>query len=325
MPTRPKTPQIHRRLVGAPIEDPPSVALAEEPVEEQEETPIPPDPSEETGEDLDLVRLYLQDIGRVPLLSREEEIALAQRAEKGDVEARRRLVEANLRLVVSIAKRYGGRGLSLGDLIQEGTLGLIHAVKKFDWRRGVRFSTYATWWIRQAVARAVIDQGRTIRLPLYTTDIVRRIHRLSDQLSQELGREPSSEELARASGLTKKDLENLRIMSQEPLSLDAPIEGNEPDPLGSLLSDIRTVNPEDQATDLALKEEVRKLLDELTPRERRILELRFGLDDGVAHSLEEIGKRFGVTRERVRQIEAQAIRKLRHRTRASRLRAWLAS
>ncbi|MDR7434780.1 MAG: sigma-70 family RNA polymerase sigma factor [Armatimonadota bacterium] len=324
MTTRAKSLEPERALVRGPINDLPSVAGTEEIVENEEASP-PPDSSEESGEDLDLVRLYLQDIGRVPLLSREEEIALAQRAEAGDLEARKRLVEANLRLVVSIAKRYGGRGLSLGDLIQEGTLGLIHAVKKFDWRRGVRFSTYATWWIRQAVARAVIDQGRTIRLPLYTTDIVRRIHRLSDQLSQKLGREPSLEEIARESGLSKKDVENLRMMSQEPLSLDAPIEGNEPDPLGNLLSDIRAVNPEDQATDWALKEEVRRLLSELTPRERKILELRFGLDDGVAHSLEEIGRKFGVTRERVRQIEAQAIRKLRHRARASRLSAWLAS
>ncbi|MDR5694586.1 MAG: sigma-70 family RNA polymerase sigma factor [Armatimonadota bacterium] len=299
------------------------------PDEEHEEISLSQDGPEGKWEDLDLIRLYLQDIGQVPLLSREEEIALAQRVEMGDLEAKKRMIEANLRLVVSIAKRYIRKGLDFGDLIQDGTLGLIHAVEKFDWRRGAKFSTYATWWIRQAVARAVIDQGRTIRLPMYTTDIVRRIHRLSNQLSQKLGREPSLEEISEASGLPPKLVESLRVAHQGPVSLDAPldtpIEGDELDSLVNLLTDLGDSAPEEEAMRWAFREEVRRLLEELNPRERGILELRYGLNDGVARSLEEVGRMFGITRERVRQIEVQAIRKLQHRTETSGLLEWLAS
>ena len=260
----------------------------------------------------DPVRMYLKEIGKVPLLSAEEEIELAKKMEMGDLEAKQRLAEANLRLVVSIAKRYVGRGMLFLDLIQEGNLGLIKAVEKFDYRKGYKFSTYATWWIRQAITRAIADQARTIRIPVHMVETINKLIRVSRQLLQELGREPTPEEIA----------EQMNI-SQEPVSLETPIGEEEDSHLGDFIQDDNVPVPADAAAFTLLKEQLVEVLGTLTEREQKVLRLRFGLDDGRARTLEEVGKEFNVTRERIRQIEAKALRKLRHPSRSRKLKDYL--
>ena len=287
-----------------------------------------------TEEDLDIsipegiciddpVRMYLKEIGKVPLLSAEEEVQLALRMEKGDVEAKRRLAEANLRLVVSIAKRYVGRGMLFLDLIQEGNLGLIKAVEKFDYRKGFKFSTYATWWIRQAITRAIADQARTIRIPVHMVETINKLIRVSRQLLQELGREPLPEEIAREMSMTVEKVREIMKISQEPVSLETPIGEEEDSHLGDFIPDDDAPAPAEAAAFTLLKEQLIDVLDTLTPREEKVLRLRFGLDDGRARTLEEVGKEFSVTRERIRQIEAKALRKLRHPSRSKKLKDYL--
>lgn len=287
-----------------------------------------------TEEDLDLsipegisiddpVRMYLKEIGKVPLLSADEEINLAQRMEKGEQEAKRRLAEANLRLVVSIAKRYVGRGMLFLDLIQEGNLGLIKAVEKFDYRKGYKFSTYATWWIRQAITRAIADQARTIRIPVHMVETINKLIRVSRQLLQELGREPHPEEIAREMGMTVDKVREIMKIAQEPVSLETPIGEEEDSHLGDFIPDDDAPAPAESAAFTLLKEQLIDVLDTLTPREEKVLRLRFGLDDGRARTLEEVGKEFNVTRERIRQIEAKALRKLRHPSRSKKLKDYL--
>ena len=271
----------------------------------------------------DPVRMYLREIGKIPLLTPEEEIELAKRIEDGDEEAKRKLIEANLRLVVSIAKKYIGRGLSFLDLIQEGNLGLIRAVEKFDYRKGFKFSTYATWWIRQAITRAIADQARTIRIPVHMVETINKLIRVSRQLVQQLGREPTTEEIAQALGLPPEKVEDIQRIAQEPVSLETPIGEEEDSQLGDFLEDKESPNPEEATAGQLLREQLEEMLGELTEREREVLRLRFGLEDGHAHTLEEVGKRFNVTRERIRQIEAKALRKLRHPSRSKRLRDYL--
>ena len=271
----------------------------------------------------DPVRMYLREIGKIPLLTPEEEIELAKRIEEGDEEAKRKLIEANLRLVVSIAKKYIGRGLSFLDLIQEGNLGLIRAVEKFDYRKGFKFSTYATWWIRQAITRAIADQARTIRIPVHMVETINKLIRVSRQLVQQLGREPATEEIAQALGLPPEKVEDIQRIAQEPVSLETPIGEEEDSQLGDFLEDKESPNPEEATAGQLLREQLEEMLGELTEREREVLRLRFGLEDGHAHTLEEVGKRFNVTRERIRQIEAKALRKLRHPSRSKRLRDYL--
>ena len=271
----------------------------------------------------DPVRMYLREIGKIPLLTPEEEIELAKRIEDGDEEAKRKLIEANLRLVVSIAKKYIGRGLSFLDLIQEGNLGLIRAVEKFDYRKGFKFSTYATWWIRQAITRAIADQARTIRIPVHMVETINKLIRVSRQLVQQLGREPATEEIAQALGLPPEKVEDIQRIAQEPVSLETPIGEEEDSQLGDFLEDKESPNPEEATAGQLLREQLEEMLGELTEREREVLRLRFGLEDGHAHTLEEVGKRFNVTRERIRQIEAKALRKLRHPSRSKRLRDYL--
>ena len=271
----------------------------------------------------DPVRMYLKEIGKVTLLSSDEEIELAQRMEQGDDEAKKRLAEANLRLVVSIAKRYVGRGMQFLDLIQEGNLGLIKAVEKFDYRKGYKFSTYATWWIRQAITRAIADQARTIRIPVHMVETINKLIRVSRQLLQELGREPSSEEIAEAMELPVERVREILKISQEPVSLETPIGEEEDSHLGDFIQDDNVPVPADAAAFAVLKEELMKVLDTLTEREQKVLRLRFGLDDGRARTLEEVGKEFNVTRERIRQIEAKALRKLRHPSRSRKLKDFL--
>ncbi|HOJ81834.1 MAG TPA: RNA polymerase sigma factor RpoD [Acetomicrobium flavidum] len=271
----------------------------------------------------DPVRMYLREIGKIPLLTPEEEIELAKRVEEGDEEAKKKLIEANLRLVVSIAKKYIGRGLSFLDLIQEGNLGLIRAVEKFDYRKGFKFSTYATWWIRQAITRAIADQARTIRIPVHMVETINKLIRVSRQLVQQLGREPTTEEIAQALGLPPEKVEDIQRIAQEPVSLETPIGEEEDSQLGDFLEDKESPNPEEATAGQLLREQLEEMLDELTEREREVLRLRFGLEDGHAHTLEEVGKRFNVTRERIRQIEAKALRKLRHPSRSKRLRDYL--
>ena len=271
----------------------------------------------------DPVRMYLKEIGKVPLLTAEEEIELAKRMELGDQEAKKRLAEANLRLVVSIAKRYVGRGMLFLDLIQEGNLGLIKAVEKFDYRKGYKFSTYATWWIRQAITRAIADQARTIRIPVHMVETINKLIRVSRQLLQELGREPTPEEIAEEMHMSVERVREILKISQEPVSLETPIGEEEDSHLGDFIQDDNVPVPADAAAFTMLKEQLEDVLSTLTDREQKVLRLRFGLDDGRARTLEEVGKEFNVTRERIRQIEAKALRKLRHPSRSRKLKDYL--
>ena len=271
----------------------------------------------------DPVRMYLKEIGKVPLLSAEEEIELAKRMENGDQNAKKRLVEANLRLVVSIAKRYVGRGMLFLDLIQEGNLGLIKAVEKFDYRKGYKFSTYATWWIRQAITRAIADQARTIRIPVHMVETINKLIRVSRQLLQELGREPSPEEIAAEMDMPVERVREILKISQEPVSMETPIGEEEDSHLGDFIEDDNVPAPAEAAAFTLLKEQLDEVLSTLTDREQKVLRLRFGLEDGRARTLEEVGKEFKVTRERIRQIEAKALRKLRHPSRSRKLKDYL--
>ena len=271
----------------------------------------------------DPVRMYLKEIGKVPLLSAEEEIELAKRMEAGDEEAKKKLCEANLRLVVSIAKRYVGRGMLFLDLIQEGNLGLIKAVDKFDWRKGYKFSTYATWWIRQAITRSIADQARTIRIPVHMVETINKLIRVSRQLLQELGREPSPEEIAKEMDITEEKVREILKIAQEPVSLETPIGEEEDSHLGDFIPDDDVPAPAEAAAFTMLKEQLIEVLDTLTEREQKVLTLRFGLEDGHARTLEEVGRQFDVTRERIRQIEAKALRKLRHPSRSKKLKDYL--
>lgn len=271
----------------------------------------------------DPVRMYLKEIGKIPLLSTEEEIELAKRMELGDPEAKKRLAETNLRLVVSIAKRYVGRGMQFLDLIQEGNLGLIKAVEKFDYTKGYKFSTYATWWIRQAITRSIADQARTIRIPVHMVETINRLIRTSRQLLQELGREPQPEEIADAMNLPVERVREIMKISQEPVSLETPIGEEEDSHLGDFIQDEQVAVPADAAAFTLLHEQLMEVLDSLTEREQKVLKLRFGLEDGRPRTLEEVGKEFNVTRERIRQIEAKSLRKLRHPSRSKKLKDYL--
>ena len=272
---------------------------------------------------VDPVRMYLKEIGRVPLLTADEEIELARRMEAGDESARHRLEEANLRLVVSIAKRYVGRGMLFLDLIQEGNLGLLKAVEKFDYSKGYKFSTYATWWIRQAITRAIADQARTIRIPVHMVETINKLVRISRQLLQELGRDPHPEEVAREMGISVARVHEIMKIAQEPVSLETPIGEEEDSHLGDFIEDEAALDPADAASVMLLKEQITEVLQTLAPREAEVLRLRFGLEDGRSRTLEEVGQSFGVTRERIRQIEAKALRKLRHPSRSKVLRDFL--
>ncbi|AYD41472.1 RNA polymerase sigma factor RpoD [Clostridium fermenticellae] len=271
----------------------------------------------------DPVRMYLKEIGKVPLLYPEQEVELAQKIENGDLVAKKKLAEANLRLVVSIAKRYVGRGMLFLDLIQEGNLGLIKAVEKFDYRKGYKFSTYATWWIRQAITRAIADQARTIRIPVHMVETINKLVRVSRQLLQELGREPQPEEIAKIMEMPVDKVREIMKIAQEPVSLETPIGEEEDSHLGDFIPDDEAPAPAEAAAFTMLKEQLINVLDTLTPREEKVLRLRFGLDDGRARTLEEVGKEFNVTRERIRQIEAKALRKLRHPSRSKKLKDYL--
>ena len=271
----------------------------------------------------DPVRMYLKEIGKISLLSLQEETELSERIAEGDEVAKNRLAESNLRLVVSIAKRYVGRGLLFLDLIQEGNIGLMKAVEKFDYDKGYKFSTYATWWIRQAITRALADQARTIRVPVHMVETINKMARIERQMTLELNREPTDQELAKKMGLSADKIVEIRKISQDPVSLETPIGEEDDSHLGDFLADERTMSPEEFATYEILKDELREVLDTLTVREKEVLELRFGLFDGSSHTLEEVGKQFKVTRERIRQIEAKALRKLRHPSRAKKLKDFL--
>lgn len=271
----------------------------------------------------DPVRMYLKEIGKIPLLTPEEEIELAKRIEQGDEEAKKRLAEANLRLVVSIAKRYVGRGMLFLDLIQEGNLGLLKAVEKFDYRKGYKFSTYATWWIRQAITRAIADQARTIRIPVHMVETINKLVRVSRQLLQEKGREPTPEEIAKEMNMPVEKVREILKIAQEPVSLETPIGEEEDSHLGDFIPDDDALAPSEAAAYSMLKEQLLEVLDSLNERERKVLKLRFGLEDGRARTLEEVGKEFNVTRERIRQIEAKALRKLRHPSRSKKLKDFL--
>ena len=298
--------------------------IKENTVSEADPAPVPDDrlddltPPEGISID-DPVRMYLKEIGKVPLLTADEEIELAKRMEEGDVDAKHRLCEANLRLVVSIAKRYVGRGMLFLDLIQEGNLGLIKAVDKFDYRKGYKFSTYATWWIRQAITRAIADQARTIRIPVHMVETINKLIRVSRQLLQEYGREPLPEEIAEEMGISEEKVREIIKIAQEPVSLETPIGEEEDSHLGDFLPDEDAPAPAEAAAFTLLKEQLMSVLSTLTPREEMVLKLRFGLEDGRQRTLEEVGKEFKVTRERIRQIEAKALRKLRHPSRSRKL------
>ena len=271
----------------------------------------------------DPVRMYLKEIGKVPLLSAEEEIELAKRMEQGDEYAKKKLCEANLSLVVSISKRYVGRGMLFLDLIQEGNIGLIKAVDKFDWRKGYKFSTYATWWIRQAITRSIADQARTIRIPVHMVETINKLMRIQRQLLQEYGRDVKPEEIAKEMDLTVEKVREILKIAQEPVSLETPIGEEEDSHLGDFIEDDKIASPSDAATFSMLKEQLMEVLGTLTDREQKVLKLRFGLEDGRARTLEEVGKEFDVTRERIRQIEAKALRKLRHPSRSKKLKDYL--
>ena len=271
----------------------------------------------------DPVRMYLKEIGKVPLLSAEEEIELAKRMEEGDADAKHRLCEANLRLVVSIAKRYVGRGMLFLDLIQEGNLGLIKAVEKFDYRKGYKFSTYATWWIRQAITRAIADQARTIRIPVHMVETINKLIRVNRQLVQEYGRDPRPDEIAKEMGISEEKVREILKIAQEPVSLETPIGEEDDSHLGDFIPDDDAPAPAEAVASTLLKEQLMEVLGSLTPREARVLRLRYGLDDGKARTLEEVGREFNVTRERIRQIEAKALRKLRHPSRSKKLKDFL--
>lgn len=273
----------------------------------------------------DPVHMYLKEIGKIPLLSTEEELCLAKKAQEGDKEAKKRLAEANLRLVVSVAKRYIGRGMLFSDLIQEGNLGLIKAVEKFDYTKGYKFSTYATWWIRQAITRAIADQARTIRIPVHMVETINRMLRLSRRMVQELGREPTPEELAQKMGIGVEKVNEILKASQSPVSLETPIGEEEDSHLGDFIQDNHMPIPSEAATHTLLCEQLEEVLKTLSDREEQVLRLRFGLDDGRQRTLEEVGKEFHVTRERIRQIEAKALRKLKHPTRSKKLRDYLSA
>ena len=299
-----------------------------------EEEPVDDDPPEKEEVEIDLsvpegislddpVRMYLKEIGHVPLLTAEEEVELARRMEAGDEEARHRLEEANLRLVVSIAKRYVGRGMLFLDLIQEGNLGLLKAVEKFDYSKGYKFSTYATWWIRQAITRAIADQARTIRIPVHMVETINKLIRISRQLLQELGRDPRPEEIAKEMGISVVRVHEIMKIAQEPVSLETPIGEEEGSHLGDFIEDEAAPAPAEAASFMLLREQLEEVLETLTDREKNVLRLRFGLEDGRSRTLEEVGQSFGVTRERIRQIEAKALRKLRHPSRSKVLRDFL--
>ena len=295
-----------------------NAALESPPEEAEVDLSIP----EGVGID-DPVRMYLKEIGRVPLLTPEEEVVLAKLMEEGEEEAKRRLAEANLRLVVSIAKRYVGRGMLFLDLIQEGNLGLIKAVEKFDYRKGYKFSTYATWWIRQAITRAIADQARTIRIPVHMVETINKLIRVQRQLLQELGREPSPDEIAKEMNISEEKVREIQKIAQEPVSLETPIGEEEDSHLGDFIEDHDARAPAEEASFTLLREQLDEVLKTLTDREQRVLRLRFGLDDGRARTLEEVGQKFGVTRERIRQIEAKTLRKLRHPSRSKKLKDYL--
>ena len=296
----------------------PEASLNAEPEQEEIDISVPEGISID-----DPVRMYLKEIGKVPLLSAEEEIELAQRMEQGDEEAKKRLCEANLRLVVSIAKRYVGRGMLFLDLIQEGNLGLIKAVEKFDYRKGYKFSTYATWWIRQAITRAIADQARTIRIPVHMVETINKLIRIQRQLLQDLGRDPVPEEIGAEMNLPTKKVREILKIAQEPVSLETPIGEEDDSHLGDFIEDKDATSPEQHAASEMLKTQLAEVLDTLTDREENVLRLRFGLDDDNPRTLEEVGRVFGVTRERIRQIEAKALRKLRHPSRSNQLRDFL--
>ncbi len=290
--------------------------------EEEQEKAAELEPLEGISID-DPVRMYLKEIGRVPLLTAQEEVELAKRMERGDEEAKRKLIEANLRLVVAIAKKYVGRGMLFLDLIQEGNLGLIRAVEKFDWRKGFKFSTYATWWIRQAITRALADQARTIRIPVHMVETINKLVRVSRQLLQQKGREPTPEEIAEEMKLPVERVREIMKIAQEPISLETPIGEEEDSHLGDFIEDAEALAPAEAASYTMLKEQLEGVLETLTARERNVLKLRFGLEDGRPRTLEEVGREFGVTRERIRQIEAKALRKLRHPSRSKRLKDFI--
>ena len=271
----------------------------------------------------DPVKMYLKDIGRVPLLSAEEEVELAKRMQENDEAAKKRLSEANLRLVVSIAKRYVGRGMLFLDLIQEGNLGLMKAVEKFDYQKGFKFSTYATWWIRQSITRAIADQARTIRIPVHMVETINKLTRVQRVLLQELGREPTPSEIAEKMGVTEERVREIQKIAQDPVSLETPIGEEEDSHLGDFIEDEKTTTPSDSVAFTMLKEQLLGVLDTLTPREEKVLRLRYGIDDGKPRTLEEVGREFNVTRERIRQIEAKALRKLRHPSRSKKLKDFL--
>ncbi len=271
----------------------------------------------------DPVKMYLKDIGRVPLLTAEEEVDLAKRMQENDISARKRLSEANLRLVVSIAKRYVGRGMLFLDLIQEGNLGLMKAVEKFDYEKGFKFSTYATWWIRQSITRAIADQARTIRIPVHMVETINKLTRVQRVLLQELGREPVPSEIAEKMGVTEERVREIQKIAQDPVSLETPIGEEEDSHLGDFIEDEKTMTPSESVAFTMLKEQLLGVLDTLTPREEKVLRLRYGIDDGKPRTLEEVGREFNVTRERIRQIEAKALRKLRHPSRSKKLKDYL--
>ncbi|HIS28138.1 MAG TPA: RNA polymerase sigma factor RpoD [Candidatus Avamphibacillus intestinigallinarum] len=313
-------------------DDPTMEAIAKEELEAEDEFGVDKKDKKEANKELsvplgikinDPVRMYLKEIGRVDLLSADQEVELAQRIETGDEEAKRRLAEANLRLVVSIAKRYVGRGMLFLDLIQEGNMGLIKAVEKFDYTKGFKFSTYATWWIRQAITRAIADQARTIRIPVHMVETINKLIRVQRQLLQDFGREPTPEEIGEEMELSPDKVRDILKIAQEPVSLETPIGEEDDSHLGDFIEDQEAVSPSDHAAYELLKEQLEDVLDTLTDREENVLRLRFGLDDGRTRTLEEVGRVFGVTRERIRQIEAKALRKLRHPSRSKRLKDFL--